>query len=507
MSMPAERISSRPDLAELFDGIVEAPPLAVAGICDDSRRVERGDLFLAYQGATYHGLEFVRDALQAGVAAIAWDESTGDKSLLLRGAAVDVPIIAVPSLAARIGDIANRWFASPSRSLDVVGVTGTNGKSTVAWLTAGALTASGTTSGYLGTLGANLTGLAVAGGLTTPSCLDVHATLADFRDSGAAAAAIEVSSHGLVQERLQGVHFDATLFTNLSRDHIDYHGSMEAYFDAKARLFTEFACSRRIVCIDDVWGRRLAAELAPDVIVTARGDERPSNIERFVNAVHVKANERGSTVDVQSSWGDGELMLPLVGEFNVANALQVLALLLDRGLPFSDAVAQLAVLDAPPGRLQHVDGYAGGPDVYVDYAHTPAALEAVLQALRPHADGRIWCVFGCGGDRDRGKRPLMGRVVSRLADRAVITNDNPRSESPGAIIADIQEAMTSDAFVIEDRGEAIAWAIAEASADDTVLIAGKGHEDYQLIGDDRLNFSDYDVARAALGQLSPGQDT
>ena len=504
MSMPAERMSSRPNLAELFDGIVAAPPVALGGVREDSRQLARGDLFLACQGATRHGLEFATDALQAGVAAIAWDETTGDAKLLAQVDAADVPIVAVPNLAGRIGEIANRWFAAPSHALDVVGVTGTNGKSTVAWLAAGALTSSGTMAGYLGTLGASVTGLSVAGGLTTPSCLDVHATLADFRDSGAAAAAIEVSSHGLVQQRVQGVQFDAALFTNLSRDHIDYHGCMDAYFAAKATLFTEFACRRRIVCIDDEWGQRLAAQLGPEVIVTARGAERSKHAERFVNAVRIKATERGSVVDVQSSWGDGELQLPLVGEFNVANALQVLALLLDRGLPFSDAVTQLSALDAPPGRLQRVDGYPGGPAVYVDYAHTPAALEAVLQALRPHSDGRIWCVFGCGGDRDKGKRPLMGRVVSRLADRAVITNDNPRSEAPGAIIADIQEAMTSDAFVIEDRGEAIAWTIAEADAGDTVVIAGKGHEDYQLIGDARLNFSDYEVARASLGQRGSG---
>ncbi len=496
MSMPAERVSETMTLELLLEGIVDAPAVPVHGISDDSRRLGPGDVFIATRGATRHGLEFASAAVAAGVCAVVWDADTGEAEL----AVGDVPFIAVPGLASRVGVIANRWYGEPSRDLGVVGVTGTNGKTTVAWLVAQSLKLLGRECGYIGTLGYGLDTLDIDLGLTTPPCIDLQAKLAGFRDQGAKHAAIEVSSHALAQGRLSGTRFDTAIFTNLSRDHIDYHGDMRAYGETKAGLFTDFECERRIVSLDTDFGFELAHRLGQDVITTSNRFDRVANDRPYVFVRSAVATERGSRVTVDSSWGNGELYVPLAGDFNVANAIQVFALLLGRGIRFGDAAEVIAALQAPPGRLEPVTlpEATDLPSVYVDYAHTPAALEAVLRALRKHAAGKLWCVFGCGGDRDQGKRPVMGKVVSRLADHAVITNDNPRSEDPAAILADIDAAMSGDRMVIEDRGAAIAWAIGQAEAGDTVLIAGKGHEDYQLIGDERLDFSDCQTARANL---------
>jgi UDP-N-acetylmuramoyl-L-alanyl-D-glutamate--2,6-diaminopimelate ligase len=496
MSMPAERIRERPNLQELLRGLAAAPSIAIRGISDDSRRLQAGGVFIACQGTTRHGLEFVDAAIEAGVAAIVWDSSTGDASL----ATGNVPFVPVHGLAGHLGEIANRWYAWPSHDLDVIGVTGTNGKTTVAYLAAQALQILGVPSAYIGTLGFGMDELEVDLGLTTPPCLDLHGKLAGFRDAGADAAAIEVSSHALDQGRLDGMRFSAAIFTNLSRDHIDYHGSMRAYGESKARLFTAFDCATRIISLDSEFGQVLANRLGQNVITTSSRLDRVANGRPYVFVRSASATESGSRIVVHTPWGSGEVHVPMPGEFNVSNALQVLALLLSRGYGFDDAARTIASLKAPPGRLQLVNDREAGdlPRVYVDYAHTPAALEAVLRALRPHANGKIWCVFGCGGDRDSGKRPAMGRVVARLADRAVITNDNPRSEDPGQIIAAVQSGMRRPGVVIEDRAAAIAWTLRQAAAEDTVLIAGKGHEDYQLIGDRRLDFSDTQVAKANL---------
>lgn len=496
MSVPAERLSDMMTLRDLLEGLADAPAIPVSGIGDDSRRLMPGDVFIATQGGAHHGLDFVGAAEAAGVAAVVWDADTGDAEL----ATGAVPFVAVPGLAARIGDIANRWFGEPSSDLGVIGVTGTNGKTTVAWLVAQSLKLLGRDCGYVGTLGYGLDALDVDLGLTTPPCIDLQSKLAGFRDQGAAHAAIEVSSHALAQGRLSGTRFETAIFTNLSRDHIDYHGDMRAYGEAKASLFTDYRCDRRIVSLDTDFGFELAYRLGQDVITTSNRFDRVANGRPYVFVRSAVANERGSRVTVESSWGRGELDIPLAGDFNVANAIQVLALLLDSGVDFSDACDVIGGVSAPPGRLEPVglSDVSDLPHVYVDYAHTPAALEAVLRALRLHAAGDLWCVFGCGGDRDKGKRPVMGQVVSRLADHAVVTNDNPRSENPATILAEIDAAMTGDRRVIEDRGAAIAWAIGQARPEDTILIAGKGHEDYQLIGEDRLDFSDCQTARANL---------
>jgi len=507
MSMPAERLADSLDLQQLLDGIVDAsvdaPAVPISGITDDSRRVQDGTLFIACRGATHHGLEFAAQAIDAGAAAIAWDRSSGDATL----AAGAVPFIAIDALDARLGEIANRWYDWPSHSVDVAGVTGTNGKTTVAFLIAQSLQRLGRSGAYVGTLGSGIDELEIDLGLTTPPCLDLQQKLAGFRDHGATHAAIEVSSHALDQNRLAGMRFDAAIFTNLSRDHVDYHGDMQAYGASKARLFTDFECRHRIISLDTEFGQQLADRCGGDVITTSTRFDRVANGRPYVFVRSVVATPTGSRVSLISSWGNGDVEIPLPGEFNVANVIEVMAYLFAIGVDFDDVREVVNGLGAPPGRMQPVTGAEESdlPQVFVDYAHTPAALEAALRALRPHVRGTLWCVFGCGGDRDRGKRPVMGKIVGRLADRAVVTNDNPRGEAPGSIIADILAGMDARAVAIEDRAAAIGWAIEQAGPADAVLVAGKGHEDYQLIGDERLDFSDFQTARAVVDALK-GRD-
>jgi len=496
MSMPAERLTLAPNLAQLLQGMASAPPLEVAGIASDSRRLHAGDVFLASRGTRSHGLDYASEALARKVVAIVWEPAEG-RSFTPPDGVTAVPVV---GLSHKLGTIANRWFDMPSASVRVSGVTGTNGKTTVAFLIAQCLQGLGWPAAYLGTLGAGITEIDGASGLTTPDCVELHRQLAGFRDSGATHAAMEVSSHGLSQHRVDGVRFDAALFTNLSRDHIDYHGSMKEYGDTKARLFLEHEPRHRVISVDSEFGALLAARCGDSAVLTASDNVHDTGPHRFVFASRIQALPAGVLVDIQSSWGAGSCRLPLVGTFNVANAMNVIALLLCYDIKFSDVLELMEGVTAPPGRMQRVaaDTNTPLPQVFVDYAHTPAALQAALESLRPHCKGKLWCVFGCGGDRDRGKRPEMGDVASRLADQVIITSDNPRSEAPSAVIDDIRAGAGQDAAVIEDRAAAIAWAIGYAGVDDIVLVAGKGHESYQIVGNERLVFSDYVVCQSHL---------
>ena len=502
MNMPAEQLHTKPTLAELLSGFAAAPAIAVAGISSDSRSLRQGDLFLACGGASSHGLDYIADAVSAGVAAIAWDSSTADAP----PAEVGVPMIAVRDLASHLGEIANRFFDRPSESVGVAGITGTNGKTTVAWLIAQCCEQLGQKCGYVGTLGTGIGEVDGGEGMTTPGTIELHRQLAEFRDAGAEWAAIEVSSHALEQGRVDGVSFDTVLFTNLSRDHLDYHGDMQSYAEAKARLFVDYPAKHKIINLDSEFGAELASRCGQDVVTVSTRFDRVANGRPYVFVRSVVANGTGSHVAVSSSWGNAEFKIPLPGDFNVANAVLVLAALLQHGVPMADACAALESVTAPPGRMERVPAAPGLPSVYIDYAHTPQAIEGALRALRAHCKGRLWCVFGCGGDRDAGKRPQMGRVAESRADRLVITSDNPRSEAPMAIIEDIVAGLTQPqkAVVLEDRSTAIAWAIAAAAPDDIVLIAGKGHEDYQIIGSERIDFSDFGAARANLEKKAEG---
>lgn len=494
MSMAAMSLTSTPNLRELLQGIADAPAIAVTDIASDSRRLANGTVFIACRGATAHGLQFLDETTAQSLAAIVWD---GDTNV---APPVGVPAVIVPDLKSRIPTIANRFFAAPSEGLRVAGITGTNGKTTVAWLLAQCWQKLGQRCAYIGTLGAGLDEVDATAGLTTPDCIELQRLFAAFRDRSASRVALEVSSHGLQQERVAGTRFDAAIFTNLSRDHIDYHGDMDSYGAVKARLFTEFAPRQRIICIDSDFGKTLAAAVGNDAVLVASADTKTPPAQRFVTARQVTATAAGAHLHIASSWGEGELNLPLVGLFNVANALTVLAALLVEKVELADALTVLSEVTAPAGRMQpvRIGAAAALPAVFVDYAHTPDALQAALLALRPHCGGKLWCVFGCGGDRDRGKRPLMGRAVVENADRPVLTSDNPRSESPAAIMRDVQDGVAVPLLAIEDRAAAIAFAIAQAATDDVVLIAGKGHEDYQLVGGRRLEFSDYHAAAENL---------
>ena len=474
MSVPAELIGSSMNLQTLLQGIVDAPAIEISGISTDSRRLDDGYVFFAIAGVQSHGLDFKEQAVQAGVAAIVYEPRTAEEADLVSA----VPMIALPELHRHVGEIANRWFNSPSASLDVIAVTGTNGKTTVAMMLANCLRFLGRRTGYVGTLGKGIDELSDGDGLTSPSCIEMHAALSEFRDQNATYAAIEVSSHALTQARIDGVRIDSAIFTNLSRDHLDYHGDMQHYFNAKAQLFSESSLQHRIINIDSDYGVELASRYDRSVVVVSTQADRDSDTRPFVFVREVVSDEDGSQVRVASSWGDANFRIRMPGDFNVENAVLVLAVLLSYGVAIADAIASLEQVSAPAGRMQRVemDDALGMPSVYIDFAHTPEGLEKALQAVRQHSDAELWCVFGCGGDRDRGKRPQMGEVAAGLADYAVVTNDNPRSENPATIIDDILSGMNAGTIVIEDRAAAIAHAIRACSSSATVVIAGKGHE-------------------------------
>ena len=493
MSMPAEHLFSAPILADLLQGIAEAPAIPVHGIASDSRLLQRGDLFLAVQGMGSHGLDYLAQAHAAGVSAVAWDASTGTEPQ-----DIGVPMIPVTGLAQQLGEIANRFYGRPSEQLDVIGVTGTNGKTTVAWMIAQALELLDERCAYLGTLGYGVDEVQGAEGMTTPAAVELHGRLAEFVGMGAAHAAVEVSSHALSQGRVDGVRFAAALFTNLTRDHLDYHANMREYFDSKARLFLDCQPAARIIDIDSEYGTQLASMCGQNVVIVSTQLDRVANGRPYVFLHAVVATEQGSQISFNSSWGDGRFSLPLPGDFNVANAVLVLALLLNKGVALDAACDVMSQDSSPPGRMQRVA--TDGPAVYIDYAHTPIALEGALRALRAHCRGKLWCVFGCGGDRDTGKRPQMGAAAERHGDQVVVTTDNPRSEDAAAIIDGIVAGLSQPdkLTIIEDRAAAIAWAIKNAADNDVVLVAGKGHEDYQDIAGQRTRFSDYALAESAL---------
>ena len=470
MSMPAARVNSTMTLAELLGGIATAPELGINGIASDTRDLHEGSVFLACPGINSHGLDYVPQAIASGAAAIVYDADSGSTV-----AEFAVPMIRVSGLRDKLGEIANRFFDAPSQSVRVIGVTGTNGKTTVAWLLSQSLQLLGQSCAYAGTLGFGIDAVDPEEGLTTPDVIELHRRLALFRDGGAGLAAIEVSSHALSQKRIDGIALDAAIFTNLSRDHLDYHGSMRAYAEAKATLFTEYAPRRSIINRDSRFGSELAQRLGSETIVVSADPNWNPARDAFLCLRSATAISGGSDLAVESTWGEASFSLPLPGRFNIENALVVLAFLLSDGVSLRDACRVLSRVSAPPGRMELV-ARRDGPAVYIDYAHTPHALDVVLQALKPHCAGALWCVFGCGGDRDQGKRPLMATVSEQHADRIVVTTDNPRGENPASIIDQIAAGFSdrAETTMIEDRATAIAWAIEQAQDEDTILIAGKG---------------------------------
>ncbi|MEO8308844.1 MAG: UDP-N-acetylmuramoyl-L-alanyl-D-glutamate--2,6-diaminopimelate ligase [Pseudomonadota bacterium] len=499
-------------LGSLLQGIASVPDavalqdIALTDITLDSRQVIPGGVFLACRGEHWHGMDFAADVARRGAAVILFEpENTRIPDL-----PSNIIVAAVPNLAARASLLADRFFASPSRQLDVIGVTGTNGKTTCAWLLAQALTACDHPAAYLGTLGTSFAGHAVAGELTTPDAITVQRQLAGFAAQGAAAVAMEVSSHALAQHRVAAVHFDAAVFTNLTRDHLDFHRDMQSYGLAKASLFERDDIRLRVFNVDDSFGAALAArpQFSARITCSSRGHRsgvaRHAGVDlagRFLRAHSIAYSVSGTRFTLDSSFGNADVETPLIGSFNVDNVLAVMAVLLGSNLSLAKCVAAMRDLVAPSGRLETFTA-PGMPLVVVDSAHTPDALQKALEVLRQHCKGRLSLVFGCGGDRDSGKRPLMGALAVRLADDVILTDDNPRNESGDGIIGDIRAGMGARPItIIRDRESAIREAVANARCQDVVLVAGKGHETYQIVGDMRRPFSDQAVARSALGMM------
>ncbi|WP_312484068.1 UDP-N-acetylmuramoyl-L-alanyl-D-glutamate--2,6-diaminopimelate ligase [Stutzerimonas nitrititolerans] len=456
----------------------------------DSRMVRPGDLFLAVPGLQQDGRVHIADAIARGAAAVAYEaEGAADIS------AASAVLVPVRQLAGQLSAIAGRFYGEPSRSLHLAGVTGTNGKTSVSYLIAQALDRLGERCGIIGTLGTGFHGELVLGRHTTPDAIGVQANLASLRKEGARAVAMEVSSHGLAQGRVAALAFDVAVFTNLSRDHLDYHGSMEAYGAVKASLFVTPGLSCRVINLDDAFGRTLAAVEAEARLITYSLEDASA----YLYCPEAHLDDEGIRARLITPQGERSWRSPLLGRFNVSNVLAAIGALLGMNYPLDEILAVLPELQGPVGRMQRLGG-GERPLVVVDYAHTPDALEKVLEALRPHTRGKLLCLFGCGGDRDRGKRPLMAAVAERLADEVVVTDDNPRNEDPSQIRDEIRGGFTAPERVrfIPGRGQAIAACIAGSRLDDVLLLAGKGHEDYQEIKGERQPFSDLYQAASAL---------
>ncbi len=479
------------DIAELRGGV----DCAIQRISTDSREVRSGDLFCALSGVKAQGHDFITQALAAGAAAVVWDKPPGMASLdaarLAQGMRHSVPLIAVENLRAHLGVIAARFYGDASRALTVYGVTGTNGKTSCTHFIARALQADAP-CGVIGTLGNGLVDALEPTHHTTPDAVTLQALLAQLRSDGARAVAMEVSSHGLDQGRVNGVLFKCAVFTNLSRDHLDYHSDMDAYGQAKARLFSMPGLQHAVINTDDAFGRGLLGRMPTTVNAVSYGLVGEARAPHpTVYAERVELLHDGLRLRVNSPWGAADISSRLLGRFNASNLLAALGALLVTGMPFAHACARIQKLTTVPGRMQRYGG-AGQPLAVVDYAHTPDALQHVLQALREHCRGKLRCVFGCGGDRDRGKRPIMGRIAEAYADEVVLTDDNPRSEDPAVITQDILAGMQAPqrVRVTHDRATAIAEALRASAPDDVVLVAGKGHETVQIVGTRQLAFND-----------------
>lgn len=479
-------------LDQLLQGITSAPALPLADLVLDSRRVVPGAAFVALPGHNAHGLAFAAEALRRGANSILFEPP------LPQGMQLPPSAIAVPSLRTQLGRLADRFHGSPSVALRVVGVTGTNGKTSTVQLLAQALSLQGRCAGSIGTLGVGLNGAVRAGERTTPDVISVHAALATLRDEGAQDVAMEVSSHALDQGRVDAVRFQIAVFTNLTRDHLDYHQTMEAYGAAKARLFAWPGLGAAVINLDDAFGAHLQAGLPSDVLaigVSSRGAAGAS-----LRADNIRLHAAGVDFDLLAGDSYARVSSRLLGRFNVDNLLAVAGVLIALEWPLEQIAASLVKLEPVPGRMQRLGGDVATPLVVIDYAHTPDALEQTLRSLRQHTNGRLICVFGCGGERDAGKRPQMAAIAQALADHIVVSDDNPRGEDGDAIVADIIAGFTDRSMVrIErDRGQAIAAAIGMAQPGDTVLVAGKGHEPYQEVGGVKHSFDDREVARHVL---------
>jgi len=482
-------------LSDLLAGFARAPELEVTGVETDSRRVTAGDAFLAVKGVGSHGLSHVEQALERGASAVVWEPAPG----IAEPEDLPVPQIAVAGLSKQVGAIAARFHGEPAKRLFTVGVTGTDGKTSTAYLVAQALDALQAPCGYLGTIGYGRVAALTEASHTTPDAIRLQELFAGFAAEGLKAVAMEVSSHALDQARVSGIGFDVAILTNITRDHLDYHGTIEAYATAKQKLFTDYRRGIAVLNRDDAAGAALAAQLDSVIVYGIEG--RVPDSGQWLVARELKLTGTGLAFTLASSWGEVRVASRLLGRFNVYNLLAVIATLLAKGVSLTDAVAVVPTLKTVPGRIEGFTGPKAGPLVVVDYAHTPEALAQILTAVRAHCAGQLVCVFGCGGDRDRGKRPLMGRAAEQGADVVIVTDDNPRSEAPAAIAGEILKDLAEPAKVrvIHDRAEAIRTAVAAAGPHDVVVVAGKGHETIQTVGTEVRAFSDRAFVAALVG--------
>ena len=496
MTLPALRVSAEPSLAALLGGHASIPAALdreVTAVCDDSRAVVPGALFFARRGRHVDASRFVDDAIARGACAVVI-EGEPAPARLEAGAVV----VYIEDIVAAIGRAASRYYGDPSEHLAVAAVTGTNGKTSVTHLVAQSC---GDGCAVMGTLGAGRPGMLDPMALTTPGSIEIHSRLADLRDAGFDLVAIEVSSHALDQRRVEAVAIDTAVFTNLSRDHLDYHPDMAAYARAKASLFETPGLAHAVINIDDPFGRELVGSMPASVepIGLTLGDRSPETGAGLLAQGRIREAGAALSLEIAAPWGRGTLTTRLLGRFNAYNLMSAVVVACVHGHRFQDVLDRLDGVEPITGRMQQMGG-GPRPLVVVDYSHTPDALRGALAALRPICKGALWCVFGCGGERDRGKRSQMAAAAQTGADRIVVTDDNPRGEDADAIVADIVEGFTApDRVQVErDRARAIHRAIGRAHAADVVLIAGKGHEEYQERAGVRTPFSDAVVAHRAL---------
>lgn len=492
--------------------------LTIKNLTADSRQVKPGDLFIAVPGLTVDGRQYINEAIEKGASAICYEldaKLNSSKNSQINVAKPNIPIIPIPNLKGLVGPMAARFFDNPSEQISVIGITGTNGKTSVSHFIAQILSQSSIPCGVIGTLGTGFPGNLDPTYNTSQDAISFQKSLANAIKNGAKAMAIEATSHALTQNRVTGINFHTTIFTNLTRDHLDYHGDMKAYANAKQTLFSDFNPLANIINLEDEFGGQLWTnknlnknqqwigytthpEIHHSQILSGSNAE---NLKRsFITTHELVLNESGISALIQTPWGNGKLQCALLGRFNLSNILAALAAACLQGIPLEVVLKQIQSLKTVPGRMMRFGGNANKPLVVVDYAHTPDALAKVLEALRAHCQGKLCCVFGCGGDRDRGKRPLMTAVVETLSDVFYLTQDNPRTEDPKQIFSDMIKGLKNpNHFNIEpDRKKAIFTAIQAADYQDIVLIAGKGHEDTQIIGNDKLPFSDPLLVEEAL---------
>ncbi|MFC1195153.1 UDP-N-acetylmuramoyl-L-alanyl-D-glutamate--2,6-diaminopimelate ligase [Pasteurella multocida] len=481
-------------LTALLGQVELAPNIELTDMILDSRAVKQGCLFVALQGHQVDGRQYIPQAIAKGASAVLAETEDVQQHLSTK-IEQGVPIISFYQLGSHLSALAGLFYDNPSHKLTLVGVTGTNGKTTISQLLAQWTTLLGHRSAVMGTIGNGLLGQVKEATNTTGSAVEVQASLADFVTRGADFAAIEVSSHGLVQHRVEALAFDVAIFTNLSRDHLDYHQSMENYALAKKRLFTELHSQHQIINADDSVGQTWLQEQPNAVAVSCQADFQPHQAH-WLKATAIQFSQKGARIQFESSWGKGELHSALIGQFNVSNLLLVFATLLSLGYDIEKLMKTVPKLMGVCGRMERLSA-SKQPTAIVDYAHTPDALEKALQAARLHCQGTLWCVFGCGGDRDRGKRPLMAKIAEQFADHVIVTDDNPRTESAAQIVQDILAGFEHPQHVevCHARDQAIIQALQKADSDDVVLIAGKGHEDYQIIGTQKQHFSDQETVQ------------